>query len=236
MGTVQKACYDTPMKILQYSLCAFLLMPFSLALGAKAKSPKFSLDKLQRTYSKSPSLEADIIQEVYQASLARTKTSKGSILLAKPNFVRWEMTEPEATLLVSNGRKVFYFTPDARGPGKGQVIEKKATTLSKQPLFRLLTGAGSWKQDFNLQSQKALETAEGAPFGHEIVLEPKTKELDLKKVTLKVSQASKIEEILLENPNGNRTRIILQNQTLGAKLPTNLFDFKPPAETETIRQ
>jgi len=234
MGTVRKACYAGPMKILQYSLCAFLTFT-SLAQGAKIKAPKFSLDKLQSTYSKSPSLEADIVQEVYQASLARTKTSKGSILLSKPNFVRWEMTEPEATLLVSNGRKVFYFTPNARGPGKGQVIEKKATTLSKQPLFRLLTGAGSWKQDFTLQSQKSL-SLDGSPAGHEIILEPKTKELDLKKVTLKVSRASRIEEILLENPNGNRTRIILQNQTLGAKLPTNLFDFKPPADTETIRQ
>ncbi|MGE3260858.1 MAG: outer membrane lipoprotein carrier protein LolA [Bacteriovoracia bacterium] len=221
---------------------ALIFLLFLSALPAQAIdrakiSPvkKISLDKLQATYKSKASLEADFIQEVYQASLARTKTSKGNIRLSKPNFVRWEIAEPEASIMVSNGRRVSYFTPDARGKGKGQVIERAASELERQPMFRILTGSAPLTKEFIVTKEEKIEgVAKGEAFT-EIWLKPKKPMSDINEVRLRIDSKYLIRELNLENENGNKTKITLQNQSLGDKLPTALFDFKAPEGTEVIR-
>ena len=195
----------------------------------------FSLLKLQDTYRNAASLEADFTQEVYQASLGRTKSSKGGLKLSKPNFLRWEIFEPEASVTVSNGHKVSYYTPDARGKGKGQVMERRATDLERQPLFRILTGASALDKEFTILSEeKAAGPKEGNPLTT-ISLKPQKQMADLAKVSLVVDSKYLIQEVITETASGNRTKITLQNQTLGDRLPPALFEFKPPADTEVLQ-
>jgi len=221
--------------MLRYIMCGLVVTSLAMAGGApeekkvKKKKSTFSLSKLQSSYKNAASLESDFIQEVYQASLARTKTSKGNLKLSKPNLVRWEIHEPEASIMVSDGRKVSYFTPDARGKGKGQVIERKAAELERQPLFQILTGSASLEKEFILKKQeKAGDTTN-------LTLEPKKEMADLEQVTLKVGPKYLIEEMILETQSGNKTKFTLQNQALGAKLPAQIFEFKAPAGTEVVK-
>lgn len=243
------------MKSLKYALCALICLVGignpSADAANKSKidaSKKVSLSKIQQKYKKTGSLEADFIQEVYQATLARTKTSKGNFKISKPNFVRWEIYEPEASLMVSNGRKLFYFTPDARGKGKGQVIERKGKDLEKQPLFQILSGLAPLEKEFQvekIEKNAGLSTAETAEDSKKeltkeaeatsIKLKPRGSMGDLSFVTLRLDGRSQITEILLEHETGNKTKITLQNQTLGAKFPPELFEFKPPPETEVLK-
>ncbi|HEY8280021.1 MAG TPA: outer membrane lipoprotein chaperone LolA [Bdellovibrionota bacterium] len=217
-------------------LCFFSVESgFAVNKTALLKMKKFSLSKLQATYKKNASLEADFIQEVYQASLGRTKSSKGNLKLSKPNFARWEIYEPEASVMVSNGHKLSYYTPDARGKGKGQVIERKAADLQKQPLFRILTGASALSEEFKVEKQEqGVGIVEGEKWT-ELVLKPQKKLNDIVQVELKVDPNYLIQELTTETENGNKTKITLQNQTLGAKLPPALFEFKAPADTEVIQ-
>jgi outer membrane lipoprotein carrier protein len=221
------------MQLLRYIMCASLVLSPQLAQAKKKAEvkakPTFSLSRLHNSYKKAQGLEADFVQEVYQASLARTKTSRGSIKLAKPNLVRWEISEPEASVMVSNGRRVSYFTPDARGKGKGQVIERSASELQRQPLFRILAGSSPLEKEFSIMRQTSLED------GTELLLKPKKPMGDLEQAILRVSAKYLIEEMILETHSGNKTKITLQNQALGAKLPRQLFEFKPPADTEILR-
>ena len=238
MGTRKKGCYSKP--TMKPTILA-LLLSFPLSAGAVDKSQLhvakiFSLPKLQENYKSQVSLDAEIVQEIYQASLARTKTSKGSLKLAKPHFVRWEIYEPEANVTVSNGRKLWYFTPDARGKGKGQVIVRKAGSLTQQPLFRILTGLARLDQEFKVDKMDEVSGVLPQETWTRLVLVPLKKMGDIKEVELKVSSDYLIHELLTENENGNKTKITLQNQTLGAKLPPALFEFKPPADTEVVQQ
>ena len=215
-------------------LCLALLVSSpALAVEKASVTKKLSLDKLQATYRDKASLEVDFIQEVFQASLARFKTSKGNLKLSKPNFVRWEIYEPEASVMVSNGRKVFYFTPDARGKGKGQVIERSAAELSRQPLFRLLTGSVPLSKEFTVEKEETTDGI-GGTLTH-LTLKPKKSMGDIKSVLLQVDGKYLIRELNLENENGNKTKFTLQNQNLGDKLPAALFDFKPPPGTEVLK-
>lgn len=206
------------------------------AHAAKKKSaPAFSLEKLQDAYRKNASLEADFLQEVYQASLARTKTSKGNLKLSKPNLARWEIYEPEASVMVSDGHKLSYYTPDARGKGKGQVIERKAGELARQPLFRILTGQSPLNKEFKVEKSTQIDGTEKGEKWTELVLKPQKKMGDVVTVQLKVDPKYLIRELITETETGNKTKITLQNQVLGAKLPPALFEFKPPADTEVLQ-
>lgn len=214
---------------------AILLFLFALSAHG-AKAPPFSLSRLQAAYKNPGSIEADFQQEVFQASLARTKTSKGNLRLSKPDFVRWEIFEPEASVMVSDGRKVSYFTPDARGKGKGQVIERKAAELKNQPLFRILTGQAALSQEFTLLGREVVAGAQSGEKATELKLQPKKPMADLATLKLRVGPKYLIEEIILENKSGNKTKITLHNQALGDKLPPALFQFKAPEGTEIVRQ
>jgi outer membrane lipoprotein-sorting protein len=58
---------------------------------------------------------------------------------------------------------------------------------------------------------------------------------DIQAVQLKVDAKYLIRELITETETGNKTKITLQNQVLGAKLPPALFEFKPPADTEVLQ-
>lgn len=214
---------------------AWVYPSFAVERGKLSTQKKFSLSKLQDTYKQAGSMEADFTQEVYQASLARTKTSKGHIQLKSPNRVRWEIHEPEASVLVSNGKKLWYFNPDARGKGKGQVILRNPRDLQAQPIFRILTGSAPLEKDFKITKTERVAGVAKDQRLTAITLEPKKPLSDLKEATLKVDSKYMISELILNNLSGNRTKISLQNQVLGASLPAALFEFKPPEGTEVLR-
>lgn len=198
------------------------------------KRLKFSLSQLQETYAKSQSLEADIIQEVYQASLGRTKTSQGNIRLTKPNKMRWETYKPEENVTVSDGSKLWYYNPKANA-GKGQAVAHSAREITSQPLYRILSGSAKLDKEFKIEK---LEHVKGIAKGLEryiVVLKPLKPMGDLEKAQLTIDSKYLISELLLENSSGNRTKISLQNQALGTKFPSTLFNFTPPPGTEILK-
>ncbi len=211
------------MKFLIYTLLC--LIP-----NARAED-SFSIKRLEAKYKSAKSLEADFVQEVFQATLAKVKTSKGNIRLRKPGSVRWEIYEPEASIMVSNGRKLWYYTPNAGTKGKGQVIERSANELSKQPLFQILTGTSGLEKAFTVVKTEAKEEKELT----EVTLKPKQSSGPLELVRLTVDDKYLISEVFLKNTTGNTTKISLLNQHLDATFPAVLFNFVPPAGVDVIK-
>jgi len=199
------------------------------------KSKAFSLSRLQETYAKTASLEADLVQEVYQESLGRTKTSSGSIRLSKPNKIRWETYKPEENIMVSNGSRLWYYNPQAN-QGKGQAIERSAREISQQPLYRILTGSANLEKEFKIEKTESIKGIAKNQDFTKLLLKPQKATGDLERVVLTINSKYLITEILLENTSGNHTKISLQNQKLGAKFPAVLFNFKPPPGTEILKQ
>jgi chaperone LolA len=206
-----------------------LYLLFCLSLTAHGED--FSVAKLEKKYKSSTSFEADFVQEVYQATLAKVKTSKGNIRLKKPGSIRWETYNPEASIMVSNGHKLWYYTPNAGLKGKGQVIEHSANELMKQPLFQILTGTSGLEKEFSIVKTEAKD----ADSSTELTLKPKIVTQDLELVRLKIDDNYLISEIFLKNKSGNTTKISLLNQHLNATFPAVLFNFVPPAGVEVLK-
>ncbi len=216
---------------------AALLLP-ALGFAANPKGEiKLSTKQLQDTYRKAETVKADFQQEVFQASLARTKTSSGTLAIESPNKIHWEITAPEKSLTISNGRKLWYYTPNAGTSGKGQVIEKSSPLVFNQPLFRILTGSADLTKEFTVAKEQRLEGIVPHAAVTKLTLKPKRASAwgDTKEVELTVQSNYLISEVLIRGLSGNRTKISLQNQQLGTKLSPKLFDFSPPAGAELIK-
>jgi len=209
-------------------LLALTLLPPPAFAKKTVLSKAIDLRKLELKYSSVESFEAEFTQEVYQATLARTKSSKGALMLSKPKLVRWETHAPEKTVLVSNGIKVWYYTPKAGGDEKGQVVVRSAAELASNALLGILNGTISIDKEFTLKDTKQSEETTG------LTLVPKKKMGDIAEVVLEVDDKYLIREVKLNHTSGNRTKITLQNIRLGAKLPTNLFKFSPPPGTNIV--
>lgn len=205
---------------------------FAVQKGMLKPGPE-RLGAVEKKYREAGSLDADFVQEIYQAALARTKTSKGSLRLMKPNLMRWEIYEPEPSLMVSNGRKLWYYNPKAGK--KGQVIERSAANLKQQPLFLILTGQSAITDSYEIEKTEEIQGIVKGKALTKFTLKPKKADSELVHVILTVQPSSLISELILENQGGNTTKISLQKQTLGDKLPAALFNFKPPQEAEIIK-
>ncbi|NUM88449.1 MAG: outer membrane lipoprotein carrier protein LolA [Bdellovibrionales bacterium] len=224
---------------MKQALLSLLLVPgAALALPPEAKAPQISLPRLQSTYKEALTVKADFVQEVYQATLARTKTSTGGVYLKKPNLFRWDVLEPEKSLTVSDGRKLRYFTPNAGVQGKGQVIVRPVRDLTRQPLYRILMGSSSLKAEFHVEKTERVNGIVAGEKETRLTLLPRKdahwREID--EITLTVDAKYLISEINILHSSGNKTRIRLQNQTLGSKLPPKLFQFSAPQGAEVIHQ
>ena len=205
------------------------------ASKARAREAVFSMQRLQETYRKAGSLEAKFQQEVFQASLARTKTSTGTLALQAPNRIHWEVNEPEPSLTVSNGKKLWYYTPGAGAAG--QVVVRPASQIATQPLFRILMGSADLTKEFLVERQERIEGIVPGRAVTKVTLRPKRVKRwgDMERVTLTTESNYLISEVLIQGAAGNRTKITLQNQRLGTKLSPKLFDFSPPADAEIIQ-
>jgi outer membrane lipoprotein carrier protein len=194
---------------------------------SKVAKSSFSLSHFAEKYRAAKTLEADFTQEVYQATLAKIKTSSGTIALSKPNRIRWETHQPEKSVMVSNGRKLWFYNPNQGA--KGQVIEHSATYMKSQPLFRLLSGEGKLEEEFQLINAKPLEN------GFDFSLKPRRPSGDLERVQILTDRNYLISMIILNNRSGNKTKISLQNLGLDSKLLSVLFDFTPPPDAEIVK-
>ena len=205
------------------------------AVKTKA-SLSFSTKRLQETYKKAQSIEATFQQEVYQASLARTKTSSGKLALERPSRVHWEVLVPEPSLTISNGTKLWYYTPNVGASGKGQVMVRSAKQLTEQPLFRILTGSADLTKEFKIDQVERLEGIVRGAAVTKLTLLPRRPKFwgDMEQIALTVDANYLISEVLIHNRSGNRTKITLQNQKVGPKLSPKLFDFSPPAGAEVL--
>jgi outer membrane lipoprotein carrier protein len=215
---------------------AFFLLPI-IATAAPKAVIKFSTATLQETYRNAKTVTADIKQEVFQASLARTKSSSGNLAIETPNKIHWEITEPEKSLTVSNGKKIWYYTPNSGASGKGQVVEKNSGQIFNQPLFRILTGSADLTNEFTLEKEERIIGIVQGKSVTKLTLKPKKTRSwgDMERVVLTVESNYLISEVLILGSSGNRTKISLQNQQLGTKLSPKLFDFSPPAGAEILK-
>lgn len=66
---------------------------------------------LKTKLAKIPQFNAHFVQTVVDVEGIELQRNSGTMLLKQPNLLRWEVTEPNESVLVADGETVWYFDP-----------------------------------------------------------------------------------------------------------------------------
>lgn len=186
------------------------------------------LAAIEKKYLNAKTLEADFKQNDDVKLTGTKKESSGVLMIRHPNQFRWETLKPDKNLLVSDGKKFWFYTPPFEAGERGQVIERKTTEVQSELANALLSGAFSKIRGLEVKKLSAtrfkLIPSEG------IAGTVKTAEIEID------PKKSVIEKLYLEHTGGNKTEISLSNVKLSAKMSDAFFKFSTPPGTDVIRE
>lgn len=224
------------------SLCLLscgVLISLCVAPSAWSKNPSQSkypsrqvlpplLQELEAKYSKAETLMAQFSQTTETAAFKQKKISTGILMFKRPNKVRWETLMPDPNLLVSNGVKVWFYTPPFDPTERGQVIERPASMIQTKLAHALLSGAFSTALKMKIV-QKSSTRFELYP--------KKGSAGTVIRAEINVDSSKKlIEKVILEHRGGNRAEITLTEIQLGKKIEDSYFQFVAPSNTDRINE
>ena len=193
------------MKKLMISCC--LLATFSSAsVMADASSD------LQQRLDKVKSFHASFTQKVTDGSGQSVQDGEGELWVKRPNLFNWHMTAPDESILISDGKTLWFYNPFVEQVSATWL--KNAT--SNTPFMLIARNQGNdWKQ-YNIKQ-----------LGDNFELTPKAADGNLKQFTINVSKSGTINQFSAVEQDGQRSSYALKSQQNGA-VAADKFQFTPP--------
>lgn len=188
------------------------------------------LKQVEATYAKAGTVIAHFDQTNESVALHTQKKSSGDIAIKRPNKLRWQTTQPDPNLLVSDGKKAWYYTPPLDPNDQtehGQYSEYPASRIQSKLANALLSGEFSSAKDLKIEQTNS----------HEFHLTPKAGAAGtVAEAWVEIDPAKKvITRVRLLHRDGNRSDIHLSEIRLGEKLGDDVFVFKAPPGTEKLQ-
>lgn len=206
-------------RLLLFTVPLFLASCASFAAGF----PK-ALKDVEAHYAKAKTLKMDFEQVTRSASLGTERKTKGEILWMRPDFLRWDTKSPDPSLLVSDGKVFWFYTPPFSPGDPGQAVKTSANRVASKIAVELLRGS------FRSVRSLPVKTVSKDTYS----FEPKKGTAgDVLRIELRVDPAaSTIMGVRLEHVSGNSTDLALSGVKPGAPLDAKLFRFDPPKGTQ----
>jgi outer membrane lipoprotein carrier protein len=207
-------------------LCLLFIV---VSVEAWAQDLSTIINRVQEEYDRTQDIQAAFTQIALVKSVGRKQQSQGVVYFKKPGKMRWEYTNPEQQLLVSDGKTMWFYVAE-----DGQVIIQNAEDAygSKTPIT-FLSGMGKLQNDFYM---KLLPASEGVTV-YKLELLPKQPQPDLAKLILSVEPTTyRIVHTAVYDPYGNITDVFLNDIQANAMLPDELFTFEIPEGVDVIQQ
>ncbi|MGP4123079.1 MAG: outer membrane lipoprotein chaperone LolA [Sodalis sp. (in: enterobacteria)] len=177
------------------------LMTASLFIAALA-APAFAddADVLQSRLNQVNSFYASFTQRVTAAEGGTVQEGKGDLWVKRPNLFNWHMTAPDESVLVSDGKTLWFYNP---------LVEQATANWLKDATgntpFILITrnNAAEWRQ-YNVKQR-----------GDTFSLVPKFNNNNLKQFTIKVTTNGTIEGFTAVERDGQCSAYELKVQKNG---------------------
>ncbi|MDR0805595.1 MAG: outer membrane lipoprotein chaperone LolA [Enterobacteriaceae bacterium] len=186
--------------------CCLICGLVSSAVFADARSD------LQNRLNKVNSFHASFSQTVTDAGGAAIQQGEGELWVKRPNLFRWHMTSPDESILVSDGKTLWFFNPFVE-----QATATWLDSVTGDTPFMLITrnSPDDWNK-YNIQQK-----------GDEFQLTPKAAKGNLKAFTINVKSDGTIAGFIAVESDGQRSSYALKSQQTGA-IDASQFSFTPP--------
>ena len=194
-------------------LCLFI------PLMALVRADNAALDAWLKRQATIESLETPFIQERKLPSLKQALTTPGKLSFAKPDKVRWQLGEPSATLVISDGSTLTLIDYAAKTARRIPADSPQAAR------FSMLTGKGFQSaENFHAMFEVIAHRIESGI--HQYTLKAKERRMrsQVPWIFLDIDPAkSELRAMELELQDKSRIRTVFQNPRFNAKLPASQF-------------
>lgn len=187
-----------------------------------------ALQAVEANYLATKTLVAQFEQTESSAALGTQKVSRGQIRIKHPDLLRWETRAPDSSLVVTDGKRLWFYTPPFDAAEPGQLIERSAAQVQSRLANALLSGSFSILGDMKIESLGSERYAIRPPRGSAGSVERAEFEIDPKSQVIK--------RVRLEHRGGNRSEVVLSQISLGDDLDDQLFKFTPPPNTQRVQE
>ncbi|BBG61747.1 P20 [Providencia rustigianii] len=167
---------------------------------------------LQDRLSKVNSFQASFTQKVTSPEGDLIQEGVGDLWIERPNLFNWNMTSPDESVLVSDGKNLWFYNPFVE-----QVTVTNLSDATQDTPFLLITrnNPQDWKQYSIIQQ------------GNNFDLKPKQTNGTLKSFSITVNPQGTIEKFAAVEQDGQTSAYQLKQQKNGAVDPSK-FKFTVP--------
>jgi outer membrane lipoprotein carrier protein len=181
-----------------------------------------AIDQLHQFLNGTRTLKAEFSQIVINKSGRKPQQSSGSVAIARPGKLRWDIQKPYPQLVVGDGEKIWIFDPEL----KQVTVRKAGQAISSSPAA-LLAGSNELEKDF------VLEEAGEAEGMNWVEATPRAGDSGFEKVRLGFA-GKDLKAMELHDSFGQRTLIRFSGLERNITLPPATFRFAPPAGVDVV--
>src|SRR3989454_3650989 len=211
---------------------AVAVLTLAVLVGAGRVSAQ-SLDEVVRdieaAHGRMTDLRADFTQTAFNKSLNQTIPAKGTVYLKKGGKLRWEFTEPTPQEIVSDGKKLWVYTPTLNQANVADAPEALAG-----PAGSFLAGLGRLRAEFGVRFLNPAQPKDAD--GHWMLdLTPKQPLPTLARLVLVVDATTwEIRKAVVYDQFENTVTMRFTNVAINSSLPDRLFTFVAPKGVATV--
>ncbi|MDN7123737.1 outer membrane lipoprotein chaperone LolA [Pseudidiomarina terrestris] len=184
----------------------------TLLLGFASVSASEAKFELQQRLAPVSTLQADFVQQVIDPQGELVQELQGRLAMARPNKFFWQSDAPNELVLVADGTTLYYFDPFVE---QVTVAEQQASA-TQSPFLLLLDGETTAWADYEVEVE-----------GNSYQLEPNAEAESQQSLQINFTDET-LNEVILDDGQGQLTRIVLSNVKTNSALAGATFEFEIP--------
>jgi outer membrane lipoprotein carrier protein len=199
------------------------LLVLATTVPAAAQSLDDVVREIESVYSRMTDLRADFTQTAFNKSLNQTIPARGTVYLKKGGKLRWEYTEPTPQEIVSDGKKLWVYTPTLNQANVADAPEALAG-----PAGSFLAGLGRLRTEFQVRFLNPAQPKD-AEGNWALDLTPKQPLPTLTRLILSVDPKSwEIRKAIVHDQFENTVTMRFTKMAVNSGLPERTFTFVAP--------
>lgn len=196
---------------------------------AAARSLDDVVRGLEAAYGQMNDLRADFTQTAYNKSLNQSIPARGAVYMRKGGKLRWEYSEPTPQEIVSDGVKLWVYTPSLNQVNVGPAPEALAG-----PAGSFLMGLGKLREQFHVRFLNPAQPTD-RDGNYVLDLAPKAPLPTLTRLILAVSpERWEVRRAVVYDQFENTVTMQFGKVAVNSGLPDRLFTFTPPRGVATV--
>jgi len=207
-----------------------------LVLGqfAQAAPPELTTQEIvagiEKTYGSVESIRADFVQTTRSPAMGETGKQRGKMQVKRPKKMRWDFQRPDAKLFVTDGSRMWVYSPD----DKQAILYENVSGAAGGGMESLLTRLDTLDEHFNVTQLDDQE----ARRRNNIVLQllPKAEGMNIKSLRIEFTRKRyNIQRLVMVDAFDNETELAFSQVRLNPTIDDSVFDFEPPQGVEVIK-